>query len=171
MRRADERACERAVKNMSMEPRADLIRQKAAQTPEILREMGVDAWLIFVRESEAMHDASLDTVVGSNVTWQSAFLFTAAGERVAIVGSLDVARVERAGVFPEIIGYKGGIREDLRRVMTRLDPRVLALNYSTENELADGLSHGMYLLLENLLEGMGILARAVSSERILSALP
>jgi Xaa-Pro aminopeptidase len=155
---------------MSTEARAELIRQKAEQTPEILREMGVDAWLIFVRESEAMHDASLDTVVGSNVTWQSAFLFTADGERVAIVGSLDVARVERAGVFPEIIGYKGGIREDLRRVMARVEPQVLALNYSTENELADGLSHGMYLLLENLLEGTGTLERAVSSERIMSAL-
>ncbi len=155
---------------MSTESRAELIRQKADQTPEILREMGVDAWLIFVRESEAMHDASLDTVVGSNVTWQSAFLFTANGDRVAIVGSLDMARVKQAGVFPEIIGYKGGIREDLRRVMARFQPRVLALNYSTENELADGLSHGMYLLLESLLDGMGFLERAVSSERIMSAL-
>lgn len=155
---------------MSTEARAELIREKADQTPEILREMGVDAWLIFVRESEAMHDASLDTVVGANVTWQSAFIFTADGKRAAIVGSLDMARVERAGVFPEILGYKGGIREELRRVLTELDPQVLALNYSTENELADGLTHGMYLLLDNLLEGLPYLERAVSSEKIMSAL-
>jgi Xaa-Pro aminopeptidase len=155
---------------MSTEALADLIREKAAQTPEILREMGVDTWLIFVRESEAMHDASLDTVVGANVTWQSAFFFTADGRRVAIVGSLDMARVKRAGVFPEIIGYKGGIREDLRRVIAELDPQVLALNYSTENELADGLTHGMYLLLMSLLEGTPYLERAVSSERVMSAL-
>lgn len=155
---------------MTTESRAELIRQKADQTPEILREMGVDAWLIFVRESEAMHDASLDTVVGSNVTWQSAFIFTAKGERRAIVGSLDMARVKLAGVFPELIGYKGGVRKDLRRVLTELDPQVLALNYSTENELADGLTHGMYLLLEDLLSGLPYLDRAVSSERVLSAL-
>ena len=155
---------------MSTNARAELIREKADQTPEILREMGVDAWLIFVRESEVMHDASLDTVVGANVTWQSAFIFTADGKRAAIVGSLDMARLERSGVFPEIIGYKGGIREDLRRVLSELDPQVLALNYSTENELADGLSHGMFLLLENLLEGLPYLERSVSSERIMSAL-
>jgi Xaa-Pro aminopeptidase len=156
--------------HMSMEALAGLIREKADQTPEILREMGVDVWLIFVRESEAMHDASLDTVVGANVTWQSAFLFSADGRRVAIVGSLDKARVERAGVFPEIIGYQGGIREDLRAVMAELDPGVLALNYSADNELADGLTHGMYLLLSDILRGTPYLERAVSSERILSAL-
>ncbi len=155
---------------MSMPQRAELIRQKADQTPEILKEMGVDVWLIFVRETEAMHDASLDTVVGSNVTWQSAFIFAADGRRLAIVGSLDMARVERAGVFPEIIGYKGGIRQDLRRVLGELDPQVLALNYSTENELADGLTHGMYLKLQDLLEGLPYMERAVPSERLMSAL-
>ena len=76
-----------------------LLLEKADQVPAILAEMGVDAWLIFVRESEAMHDPSLDTVVGSNVTWQSAFLFSATGARTAMVGSLDVHRVKSAGVF------------------------------------------------------------------------
>ncbi|MFH2009301.1 MAG: Xaa-Pro peptidase family protein [bacterium] len=149
---------------------AELIVEKAGQAPEILKEKGIDTWLIFVRESESMHDASLDTVVGANVTWQSAFFFTADGKRIAIVGSLDEARVRRAGVFQEVIGYVGGIREDLRRVIGELDPKVLALNYSLENELADGLTHGMFLLLGKLLEGMPYLDRIVSSEAILAAL-
>ena len=146
------------------------ILEKANQAPEILRELGVDLWLIFVRETAAMHDPSLDTVVGANVTWQSAFLFSASGRRVAIVGSLDVARIQRTGVFPEVIGYGGGIGDDLRRVMQELDPASIALNYSKGSELADGLTHGMFLLLGEILAGMPYLDRAQSSERLLAAL-
>ncbi len=152
------------------QPADPLILEKAEQVPAILQELGVDCWMIFVRESESMHDPSLDTVVGANVTWQSAFLFTASGRRTAIVGSLDVARIERTGVFPEVIGYQGGVREDLLRVLAELDPQVLALNYSVDNELADGLTHGMYLLLERTLEGTPYLERAISSEHLLAAL-
>jgi Xaa-Pro aminopeptidase len=147
-----------------------LIHEKARQTATILTEKGVDVWMIFVRESESMHDPSLDSVVGANVTWQSAFLFTAKGERLAIVGSLDVPRIQRTEVFDEVIGYKGGIGDDLRAVMRRLDPQTLALNYSTDSELADGLTHGMYLLLEEILAPTPYLARRCSSQRILSAL-
>ncbi|MDY0000300.1 MAG: M24 family metallopeptidase [Polyangia bacterium] len=146
------------------------ILEKAEQAARILEEMGVDAWLLFVRESEAMHDPSLDTVVGANVTWQSAFIFTSGGRRLAIVGSLDVARIQRTGIFPEIIGYKGGIREDLRRVMQELDPGRLALNFSTDSELADGLTHGMYLLLGEILAGTPYLERALSSAPVMAAL-
>lgn len=148
----------------------ELILEKARQTPRILEEMGVDLWLIFVRETEAMHDPSMDTVVGANVTWQSAFLFTASGQRMAIVGSLDVARIQRTGVFPEVIGYQGGIGDDLRRVMKELDPRRIALNYSSSNELADGLTHGMFLLLGEILANSSYMERVQSSERILAAL-
>jgi Xaa-Pro aminopeptidase len=147
-----------------------LVHEKSRQTSAILREKGVDAWLIFVRESESMHDPSLDTVVGANVTWQSAFLFMASGKRVAIVGSLDVPRIQRTEVFDEVIGYVGGIGETLRTVLGRLDPKSIALNYSTDTELADGLSHGMYLLLEEILASTPYMARRCPSKQILGAL-
>jgi len=151
-------------------PSQRLIQQKLDQLPAILKERSVDAWMLFVRESEVLHDPTLDTLVGANVTWQSAFLFDATGSRVAIVGSLDVARVERTGHFPEVIGYGEGIGEELRRVLGDWNPHRLALNYSTETELADGLTHGMYLLLERYLDGTPYLGRAVSSQPIVSAL-
>ncbi len=148
----------------------DLIEQKLEQLPAILNEKAIDVWLVFVRESETLHDPTLDTLVGANVTWQSAFLFNTKGQRIAIVGSLDVARIERTGHFTQVIGYGEGIGDDLRRTLGDLDPQSLALNYSTETELADGLTHGMYLLLQRLLEGTPYMARAVSSQPIVAAL-
>ena len=71
-----------------------MVAEKLGQVPELLKEHGLDAWLLFVRESHTLHDPCLDLVVGTNVTWPSAFLLTATGDRVAIVGSLDKANLE-----------------------------------------------------------------------------
>ncbi len=147
-----------------------MVSEKLEQVPGILREIGVDAWLLFVRESHTIHDPCLDLVVGSNVTWPSAFLLTAAGDRIAIVGSLDKANLEMHGHYPEIVGYVGGITEDLKRVLGRLDPSRIAANYSLDDVLADGMTHGMFLLLQRALTGTPYAARLEPAERIVSAL-
>lgn len=150
--------------------RDPLVAEKARQAASILQEKGIDLWMIFVRESEGLHDPTLDMVVGTNVTWESALLFTADGRRLALVGNLDVARTERAGVFDEVRGYVKGIGDDLRRLLADIDPATMALNYSTESELADGLTHGMFLRLGELLAGTPYLERACSSQPIVAAL-
>jgi Xaa-Pro aminopeptidase len=147
-----------------------MVDEKLQQVPGILEETGFDAWMLFVRESHTLHDPCLDLVVGSNVTWASAFLLTRSGERIAIVGSLDKANLEMHGHYPEIVSYLGGVSEDLRSTLARLDPQRIAVNYSASDVMADGLSHGMYLKLQEILDGTPYAARLASSERIVSAL-
>ena len=147
-----------------------VVAAKIAQVPGILAELGLDAWLLFVRESAGVHDPSLDLVVGTNVTWHSAFILTRGGERIAIVGSLDRANLERHGHYPEIVPYVGGIRDDLRRVLARLDPKRIAIDFSEDDAAADGLTHGMYLILRRHLEGTPYGERLESSLRLVAAL-
>ncbi len=147
-----------------------MIRAKIEQAVGILNELDIDLWMIFVRESASLHDPCIDLVVGGNVTWQTAFLITRSGERIAILGSLDKAAHEMLGHYTEIIPYVKGIGEPLRDTLARLDPRRIAVNFSTDDELADGLSHGMYLLLQNTLRGTPYGERLVSSEGIVSRL-
>ena len=52
----------------------------------------------------------------------------------------------------------------------RLDPRSIALNYSTSDPAADGLTHGLWLLLQETLAGTPYADRLVSSEAIVNAL-
>jgi len=147
-----------------------LIEEKIGQAAKILDELGLDAWLLFSRESATVHDPSFDLVVGGNVTWHSAFLITRTGERVAIVGSLDKAGVEAHGHYPEIVTYVGGITEDLRAALRRLDPKTIAVNYSVNDPAADGITHGQMLVLTSILEGTPYGARIESAERLVAAL-
>jgi Xaa-Pro aminopeptidase len=147
-----------------------MISAKIDQAVGILNELGIDAWLTFVRESASLHDPCIDLVVGGNVTWQSAFIITRSGERIAILGSLDKAGHEALGNYPSIVTYVKGIGEPLRETLTRLDPAKLAVNYSVNDELADGLTHGMYLLLLDTLANTPFRQRLVSAEGIVARL-
>lgn len=148
----------------------DMIAQKIEQAVGILDEQGIDAWLTFVRESATLPDPVIDMVVGQHCTWQTAWLVFRSGRTVAIAGSLDVAAIEAAGRYREVVPYLQGIGPDLLRVLDEHRPRSIAINYSTDSATADGLTHGMYLQLTRYLEGSPYASRLVSSEAVIAAL-
>ena len=146
-----------------------MIMEKIKQAVGILDEEGTDLWLTFVRESEVNHDPVLDLILGANCTWQSAFMIPRKGDPVAIVGSLDEARIRETGVY-EVLGYTKSIKEVLLAQLEKIGPESIAINYSENDIMADGLSHGMYLSLVGLLEGTGYEEKLVTSEKIVSKL-
>ena len=147
-----------------------MIREKIHQAVGIMQELGIDAWLIFGRESHTSVDPCVPLVVGTGYTWASAFIITRTGRTIAIVGSLDAAEVQKRGDYATVITYVGGVRDALRQVLAELDPATIAINYSYDDVMADGLTHGMYLLLLRNLEGTPYPDRLVSSERLIGAL-
>ncbi len=124
-----------------------LIKEKVAQTVAILNELDVDMWMLVGREMGTLCDPSVPIVVGVSATWPSAFILTRSGEAHAIVGTGDVAQVEVGGIYTPH-GYVKGWADPLKELIGRLDPRTIALNYSTDNDKADGLTHGMWLNLQ-----------------------
>lgn len=147
-----------------------MIRAKLAQSVGILEELGIDLWMIFTRESANVHDPCIDLVVGGNVTWASAFLIGRGGQRIAVLGSLDKAAHEELANFDEIIPYVQGISGTLRETLARLDPSRIAINFSVNDEMADGMTHGQYLLLKDILAGTPYADRLESSEGIVARL-
>jgi Xaa-Pro aminopeptidase len=147
-----------------------LVGEKVEQAAAILQEEGVDCWILLARESDVLGDPSLPFVVGTSVTWESAFVLTAAGERVAIVGTADVPNVQGVSAWPEVVGYVEGISEPLRALLDRLAPNQIALNFAPGNYMADGLTHGMWLNVQNWLAETPHLDRLVSAEPIVAKL-
>ena len=104
-------------------------------------------WLTFVRETLLTPDPCLDLIAGTYCAWQGAFLVSRTGERLAIVGRFDASNVDQLGAY-EVVAYDESIRPSLREAVERLDPSSMAVNYSESDPAADGLTHGLWLVLE-----------------------
>lgn len=149
---------------------ATLIREKVAQAVRILDEYGIDCWITFVRESGMMRDPMMDFLCPADMTWHSAFVITRSGETHAIVGQMEKRTVDELGVWGRVTGYVEGIKGDLLGYLKALDPASIAVNHSRTSEVCDGLTHGMYLLLEEMLAEIGLADRLVSAEKVTSSL-
>jgi Xaa-Pro aminopeptidase len=147
-----------------------MIRPKIEQAFSILEEKGIDMWIIFARESEVIPDPAMELVVGANCTWQSVFAYTASRRAIAIVGSLDEARIKGLGVFDEVKPYVAGVGEPLRELFREVDPKRFAINASVNDYMSDGLTYGMFQTLMKTLEGTPYAERWISSEELISAL-
>ena len=148
-----------------------LIQEKVSQAVEILREKETDLWLTFVRETSGVRDPILNFIIGpGDLTWETALMFTRSGERIAIIGRLEAEALERLDVYGSISAYDKGISQPLRETLTRLNPQTIAINFSPNNVHADGLTHAMFLKLEEYLKDTPFANRLVSAEGIISAL-
>jgi Xaa-Pro aminopeptidase len=147
-----------------------MIKEKIEQAIEILREKNIDMWLTFVRESTTMADPVIEMAIGTHSTWQTAWIITKSGETIVIAGSLDIANIKKAGRYKTVIPYVQGIGKELLDVLRRTKPKKIAINYSRDSVMADGLTHGMYLQLMEYLGCTPYGKRLVSSEEIFSAL-
>ncbi len=148
----------------------DLILQKQQQAIELLNEKNIDMWLTFVRETGNIKDPMMDMLVGTGATWHSAFILTKSGDTVAVIGSLEEANLKSVGTFKEIKSYLKSVKNDFLEIMKKYDPQKIAINFSRNSSLADGLTHGCYLELIDLLKDTPYKDRLVSSEDLVAAL-
>lgn len=148
----------------------ELICEKVAQATSILNEFEVDLWLTFVRETSLSPDPTLELILGLDMVWQSAFVLSRDGRHKAIVGHYDAENVRSLGVYEQVLPYHQGIGDSLRTLLHDSDPQSIAINYSVGDVAADGLSHGMFLVLQKILEGTPYQKRLVPAERLVAAL-
>jgi len=149
---------------------SNLVREKADQVGEILKELDVDAWLVWVRETSQMADPALELVFGGDLVWQSALIFSKSGERTAIVGNADADALEDMRLFDCVTPYTQSIRDYLVDELDRLKPNQIAVNYSKNDVASDGLTHGMYMLLKDNLADTPHEERLVSAEDVVTRL-
>ena len=150
---------------------ATITQEKIDQTINILKEKNIDLWLTYVRETSCTRDPVMDYIYeDKQLTWQSAFIFTSQGDRIAIVGKGEAEAVATFNAYSEIIPYVESFDPVLLNTLQKLNPTKIAINYSKNDYRSDGLSHGLYELLLDALKGTTFLSRLCSAEPIIKAL-
>lgn len=147
-----------------------ILQEKINQAIDILKEKDIDLWLTFVRETDAAGDPVLPLIYGGFLTWQSALILTRSGERIAIVGRGDAESARRTNAYSAILPYDSALSPVLLDTLNRINPQNIAINFSKDDVLADGLTHGMYQLLLQYLDGTPFGNRVVSSQAVIAAL-
>lgn len=142
-------------------------KEKLHQAVELLNELDIDAWMIVERESEISSDPIMHYVIGTGFTWLSFFLVLRGGRKIAVVGNLDIEKTERLGLFDQVIPYRESPKEVLLEQLKLHDPKSIAIDYSLDSPVADGLSHGCFLQLQTLLAGTEYADRLVSAEPVI----
>jgi Xaa-Pro aminopeptidase len=149
----------------------ELVVAKVKQAIDLLVEFDLPVWIVqFARETYEHPEPVQRLAVGTSVTWPAAFIVSAAGDSIAIIGTGDAENVRRVGAYEEVIGYVKDVAQPLRDVLDRLAPARIGLSYSIDDDSADNLAHGMYLMLQACLRGTAHAERLVSADHVLVAL-
>lgn len=139
--------------------------------PQVMKEQGVDMWLVFTRENA--EDPILPTIGIEHIVARGAFIFSLKeGEyrKIAIAASYDVSAIQATGLYDQVISYKTeGVKPHLREWIEKLNPSKIAINYSRDVTIADGLTIGMRNYLHETL-GETYTQRFISAERLVVSL-
>lgn len=151
---------------------SNLRAEKISEALRLVARSPLDVWLIFVRETAEGSDPVLPFLLESSLTWVSALLLSKSGRKVAIVGTYDAEPLVASGDWDEVVPYDNDIKPALlARLETMCSERpTIGVNYSLSDEKCDGLSHGMFLLLESLLRGSRFEGSLTSAEAVCMAL-
>ena len=144
-----------SLSEQSIEIKKQIIREKHALIPPLMKEFNIDCWIIFVRETATNPDSIMNFTVGNDVVLESAFIFGFEGDsfrKIAIVANFDAIAQREKGWWDEVIGYELGISDHLKNTIDKLKPKTIALNFSLNSFVADGLTHGLFILLEKYLK-------------------
>ena len=139
---------------------------KLEQAAALMPQHGLDCWIVSFARETGNRQEPLEYLIGSTITWPSAFLLHRDGRTVAIVGSGDVGHVRDRGIWSEVRGYVASPREELVQLLDEWRPEKIGVTWSEDDDTSDGITHGMYRMLESILEGTPHAERLVAAGRM-----
>lgn len=142
---------------------SEVNKQKLQQASEYLRDNNIDLWLIFASEGS---DPAVKLLTGLKTVGRTAFLITKENKKYAVCSIIDAQESEESDLFDQVYKYQNNLPEVLKQLIEKLNPNKIAINYSVDDNLCDGLTVGRYRWLKKNL-GLEICEKFVSSEKIL----
>lgn len=147
-----------------------LQKEKINQSFSLLKDFDIDLWITSGRETGMNNDPVLPFLSTIDYTALMAVIITKSGESIALVGHNDEEGAKQLKIYDEVIGYDTNFDIEFPKIIERFSPKIIALNYSDYDVAADGLSHGLYLRISNLIRFIKPDVKIISAENIIGAL-
>lgn len=135
---------------------------------QALKDNNVDAWLITGRETIMNREPILHVLGDLDFIIATTIIFTKEEKCIAIVSPLDVEGYKLIKGIDEVIEYPGTMEQTIAEVLKKLDPKVLALDYCSDDSACDGLTVGMYMMLQKVFDEIGFSGETVSAFPIIN---
>lgn len=142
-----------------------MYKEKLEQAVKILKEQNIDIWLTLVRETIMNNDPILPFISKVDFTALSGIMVMKGGKTVVLAGNNDAEGIKQTQIYDDVITYSGNFKEALSELLDLNKVTSLAVNYSIEDVASDGLSHGLFLLLQEVVNN------TISKPEIVSAAP
>ncbi len=142
----------------------DIPGEKIQQVVKFLSEKQIDTLLIMSREYT---DGNMKFITGDETKETCAVFINASGEHSAIVHESEKDVFAKSPIFKNIVTYKDDIESALKQEFGKQSINKLALNVSIDENLCDGLTQGLYEILQSVLGEDNLSKIEVSSEPIL----
>lgn len=137
--------------------------------PQAMEAAGVDAWLVICREND--NDPMADHIGGENAGGTAVFMFYFDEDgfhSIAFSPEGEATALDELDIHDKVVAVERGYSTlgQAAEFIQFKDFDQIAINTSTQNKLADGLSHSQYLALTAAV-GAQEAAKFVSSENVI----
>ncbi|WP_040213228.1 M24 family metallopeptidase [Clostridium polynesiense] len=142
-------------------------REKVKQLEELLKENDIDALMSVSREGS---DGILPFLIGDDTVHLGVAIFTKEGKHIMLTSKSDEKKFMQSGIFNKVVAYEKSLSEVLIKTIDEINPKKLALNTSLSDATSDGLTCGLYMMLQDMLGKERLSKIEVSSENVIREL-
>ncbi len=135
---------------------------------DALAKLDIDLWIVAGQESATNSEPALDVLSDSEFIGLTALIFSKDRKARVVCTPIDANGYKIDGSFDEVIPFAVRFQNTLAEVLKDLQPKRIALDFSEENPSADGLSVGMFRLLEEAFGLAGFDGEVLSADPVVA---
>ena len=129
----------------------------------VMNEKNIDAWLITGRETIMKSEPVLPVLGDIAFIIATTLIFLKEGKCLAIVSPLDVEGFKLIEGIDEVYEYTSTMEETIAEVLKKIQPKNIALDFSSNDSSSDGLTVGMYMMLEKVFKEIDYKGEIISA--------
>ncbi|MEA5012006.1 MAG: Xaa-Pro peptidase family protein [Angelakisella sp.] len=119
----------------------EIYQEKLHQAVGYLQENNIDLWLVFASEGS---DPAVQLLTGLKTVGRTFFFITRQKGVFALCSQIDAQESEESKLFDRVERYTDDAASRLLELVEELNPASIAINYSEDDHLCDGLTTGRY---------------------------